>query len=71
MSESEIDREGQEPLDTGEYPLRDTAAFLNDRLGLYLSEDQQRGLAAGLLIGTALGAAILAWNIVGLARRGD
>lgn len=43
--------------------------MLNDRLGLYLSEDQQRGLATGLLIGTAIGAAIFAWNIAGALRR--
>jgi hypothetical protein len=45
------------------YPLRDTAAMLNDRLGLFLSEQQQRGLAATLLIGVAVGAALLAWNV--------
>jgi hypothetical protein len=50
------------------YPLQQTAALLNDRLRLYLSPQQQRGLATGLLIGAALGAALLAWSLVGLAR---
>ena len=55
--------------ETNEYPLKHTAALLNDRLGLYLSEDQQRGFATGLLIGTALGAAVLAWNLTATVRR--
>jgi hypothetical protein len=42
---------------------------LNDRLGLYLSDDQRRGLAKGLLVGTALGAAVLAWNLTAMLRR--
>ncbi len=51
------------PEGANDYPLKRTASVLNDRLGLYLSEDQQRGFATGLLIGTALGAALLAWNL--------
>jgi len=53
----------------GNYPLEATASALNDRLGLYLSEEQQRGFAAGLLVGTALGAALLAWNLTGMVRK--
>lgn len=45
------------------YPLKATANLINDRLGLYLSEDQQRGLATGLLIGVAVGAAVISWNV--------
>ncbi|MEX2569985.1 MAG: hypothetical protein WD737_01670 [Gemmatimonadota bacterium] len=52
-----------------DYPLKDTAAALNDRLGLYLSTEQQRGLATGLLVGAALGAALLAWNLTAALRR--
>lgn len=48
---------------TGDYPLKNTAALLNDRLGLYLSTEQQRGLATGLMVGVALGAAVLAWSM--------
>lgn len=56
---------------THSYPLRDTAAILNDRLGLYLSEEQQRGLATGLLIGVALSGALIAWNVGSSIRRGS
>jgi hypothetical protein len=52
-----------------EYRLQETAETLNDRLGLYLSPEQQRGLATGLLVGAAFGAAILAWGVVGSVRR--
>ncbi len=45
------------------YPLRSTARLINDRLGLFLSEDQQRGLATGLLIGVTVGAALLAYSV--------
>lgn len=59
-----MDRDGGDvPQGANDYPLKYTASLLNDRLGLYLSEDQQRGFATGLLIGTALGAALLAWNL--------
>jgi hypothetical protein len=54
--------------ETADYPLKRTAVLLNDRLGLYLSEEQQRGFATGLLIGTALGAAVLAWNLSAMIR---
>lgn len=47
----------------GEYPLRKTAEMLNDRLGLYLSPEQQRGLAIGLLVGITLGAAVISWGV--------
>lgn len=59
------------PMPNGDetYPLKETAGLINDRLGLYLSSDQQRGFAAGLLIGTALGAAVLAWNLTSMMRR--
>lgn len=53
---------------TREYPLQQTAAVLNERLGLYLSLEQQRGLATGLLVGVALGAAVIAWSVVGALR---
>ena len=68
-SESEF-RDPSDGSAGGNYPLRETAAKLNDRLGLFLSEEQQRGLAATLLIGAAIGGALLAWNI-GQAIRGD
>jgi hypothetical protein len=45
------------------YPLSATAAFLNERLGLYLSDEQERGLAAGLLVGVAISAALLSWSV--------
>jgi hypothetical protein len=65
-----MDRDsGTAPDGANEYPLKYTASILNDRLGLYLSEDQQRGFATGLLIGTALGAALLAWNLTATVRR--
>jgi len=51
------------------YPLQATAATLNQRLGLYLSPEQQRGLATGLLVGVALSAALLAWRIGTAIRR--
>ena len=51
------------------YPLKETAALLNDRLGLFLSEDQQRGLATGLLLGVAAGAALIAWNVGSAVRQ--
>jgi hypothetical protein len=50
-------------------PMDGTARALNDRLGLYLSEGQQRGLAAGLLVGTVLASALLAWGIADAVRR--
>ncbi len=50
------------------YPLANTAAMLNDRLGLYLSPEQQRGLAAGLMVGAVLGGAILAAGIASALR---
>jgi hypothetical protein len=53
------------------YPLKATTAMLNDRLGLYLSESQQRGFAAGLLIGTAVAGALLAWSLSAMLRRDD
>lgn len=57
------------PEGANDYPLKRTASLLNDRLGLYLSEDQQRGFATGLLIGTALGAALLASNLTAAVLR--
>ena len=54
---------GESPSAPGDYPLKNTAALLNDRLGLYLSNEQQRGLATGLMVGVALGAAVLAWSV--------
>jgi hypothetical protein len=54
-----------------EYPLQQTAERLNRQLGLYLSEGQQRGLATGLLVGSALAGAIVAWSITdGIRRKG-
>jgi hypothetical protein len=52
------------------YPMKSTAALLNERLGLYLSDEQQRGLAAGLLIGAALAGTVLGWNLTAMIRRG-
>lgn len=54
----------------GGYPLEQTAALLNDRLGLYLSAEQQRGLAIALLAGVALGAALVTWALGSAVRRG-
>lgn len=51
------------------YPLKNTAAYLNDTLGLYLSEEQKRGFAAGLLIGTAVAGALVAWSLGGVLRK--
>ena len=62
-------RRVEEPANSVNYPLKGATSDLNDRLGLYLSEEQQRGFARGLLIGTALGAALLAWNLMMLIRR--
>jgi hypothetical protein len=59
-----------DPEPAATYPLQETAELLNDRLGLYLSPEQQRGLAAALLIGVALGAAALAGSL-GQAIRQD
>jgi hypothetical protein len=51
--------------------LQQTAERLNRQLGLYLSEGQQRGLATGLLVGSALAGAIVAWSITdGIRRKG-
>jgi hypothetical protein len=52
-----------------EYPLQQTAERLNRQLGLYLSEGQQRGLATGLLVGSALAGAIVAWSLTEGIRR--
>jgi hypothetical protein len=46
------------------YALQHTAATLNQQLGLYLSEGQQRGLATGLLVGGVLAGAVVAWSVV-------
>lgn len=43
-------------------PLEETARTLNRRAGLYLSESQQRGLAAGLFLGAVATFAGLAWS---------
>ena len=51
------------------YPLKNTAAYLNDTLGLYLSDEQKRGFAAGLLIGTAVAGALVAWSLGSVVRR--
>jgi len=52
------------------FPLEGTAQALNRRFGLYLSEGQQRGLAAGLLAGAVLASATLAWSVGVAVRRG-
>jgi hypothetical protein len=57
------------PWDGARYPLRETAAALNEGLGLYLSEEQQQGLAIGLLVGTALAGAIVGWTVADAFRR--
>lgn len=51
------------------YPLKSTAALINDRFGLFLSQEQQRGLATGLFIGIAVGAAVVAWSVGSAIRR--
>ncbi len=53
------------------YPLKDTAEFLDRKLALYLSPEQKRGFATGLLIGTAVAGALLAWSIGGMVRKGS
>ena len=68
-SRAEMSRAAPEPPRQSSYPLEATAAYLNEKLGLYLSKEQQRGFATGLLIGTALGAALLAWNLMSAIRR--
>lgn len=50
------------------YPLKRTAAMLNEQLGLYLSEEQQRGLAIGLMAGAVLGSAIITASLVAWIR---
>ena len=67
--EAEETRAGEAPEAPVDYPLRKTASLLNERLGLYLSEEQQRGLATGLLVGVALGAALLTWSVGSAVRR--
>ena len=52
-----------------DYPLVGAASFINRRLRLYLSAEQERGLAAGLLIGAAIGGAVLAWTVGSIVRR--
>ena len=54
-----------------DYPLRNTAALVNERLGLYLSEEQQKGLATGLMVGVALSAALIVWSLGSAIRRSD
>jgi len=56
--------EGSPVRGNSEYALQHTAAMLNQQLGLYLSEGQQRGLATGLLVGSALAGAIVAWSVL-------
>lgn len=51
------------------FPMDGTARALNDRLGLFLSEGQQRGLAAGLLVGSVLASALLVWGVADAVRR--
>lgn len=63
-------KEESRTADVGDYPLRKTASVLNDRLGLYLSPEQQRGLAMGLLVGVAMGAAMVGWSVASAVRRG-
>ena len=55
---------GTSPVDgTDGYPLRETADFLDERLGLYLSEEQKKGFATGLLVGAAIAGALVAWSL--------
>ena len=44
------------------FPLEETARRLNRSSGLYLSESQIRGLAAGMFIGAVAVFAGLAWS---------
>lgn len=59
------------PADTPDrYALASTAEFLDSTLGLYLSAEQKRGLATGLLIGSAVAGALVAWTIGEMVKRG-
>lgn len=49
-------------------PLEDAARSLNRSAGLYLSDAQQRGLAAGLFLGAVVGVAAVTWTL-GIALR--
>lgn len=50
-------------------PMAGTAQTLNRRMGLYMSEGQQRGLAVGLFVGTVAASALLAWGVTEGIRR--
>lgn len=50
-------------------PFEEVAKKLNREAGLYLSEAQQRGLAAALFAGTILIAAGITWSIGRTYRR--
>jgi hypothetical protein len=53
---------------TGRFPAESTAETLDQRLGLYLSPSQQRGLAIALLVGAA-GFGLLLGSAVGMQLR--
>lgn len=63
-------QEGVFPTEEDRYPLKETAEYLDRKLGLYLSADQKRGFATGLLVGTAFAGALLAWSIGGMVKKG-
>lgn len=50
-------------------PFEGAARTINQQAELYLSEGQQRGLAAGMLAGVVLLAAGIAWSIGRAFRR--
>ncbi len=62
-------QEGFVPGQDERYPLKETAEFLDRKLGLYLSAEQKRGFATGLLVGTAFAGALLAWSIGGMIKK--
>lgn len=61
-----MERSSQAPM---RMPFEEAAKTLNREAGLYLSEAQQRGLAAALFAGAILVAAGITWSIGRAVRR--
>ena len=57
------------PFAGDEFPLHRTVAAVNEKLGLYLSDTQQKGLAVGILVGVSIGAALVSWSLGNAVRR--